>query len=74
MFWMKSNKPEGVDVSFLERLKRLENKVSMLEGDILNLNTSVSSIRLKILKKLQLKDAETEQTSQDLYNGMFPKS
>jgi len=72
-FWMKS-KPEGVDVPFLERLKKLETKVNMLENDLLNQATSISSIRSKIITKIMRKEAKDEETPQDLYNGMLIKT
>ncbi len=71
MFWNKKP-PEQVEVSFSQRLLRIESRLTLLEADILDLGTAQEIIRNKVLRKIQGKKApEDEDKPKDLYGGMF---
>ncbi len=70
MFWTKKP-PEQVEVSFSQRLLRIESRLTLLEADILDLGTAQEIIRNKVLRKIQGKKPEEEEKAKDLYGGML---
>lgn len=56
---VKPNVPDEIE----ERIKKLELKVRKLESESLDLNTTIDSLRNKVLRKIQDKRIEGEETS-----------
>lgn len=70
------NKKPSIDQDLTTevRLKKIEARLQILEGETLALNVSIDSIRNKVLKKIQFKkekEAEEEEKSKDLYSGVL---
>jgi len=72
-FWQTKTK-ENVEPTCLERVSRLEARITKLEAENLDLCTAIDIIRNKVLRKIQFKK-EVDDTSTDsttsMYNGML---
>jgi len=57
----------------LERLKKVETRLNLIEAEILDVATAQEIIRNKILRKIQYrkKELEGEESPKDLYNGIL---
>lgn len=60
------------DISSQKRIMELEKRVTLIENDILNIVVTQEQLRTKLLKRLQGKKKEEEET-QDIYNGILLK-
>lgn len=67
MLWFKK---ENEEITLLERVKKLEAKVARQDNEILDLVTATDIIRNKVLRKIQFKKIEKED-SKEPYNGML---
>jgi hypothetical protein len=70
MWFFTKKQPKNVEFTPIERLQRLETRVSLLEANTLDLATGQEIIRNKVLRKIQFKQ-EKEEPAKDLYAGMF---
>ena len=62
------------DLTLTKRIAKVESRLTSIEAEILDLATAINIIRNKVLKKIQFKNPEKEEESEDLYNGMLLKS
>jgi len=69
MFW---NKPKNVEQALVDRVSKLETRLTRLEAEILDVATAQDIIRNKVLRKIQnKKEEEPTEKPKDLYNGML---
>lgn len=74
MFWIKKKLIENVPDTLLERVSKLEKRLTRVEAEILDVATAQDIIRNKVLRKIQSKKSEVdEEETKDLYNGVLIK-
>jgi len=71
--WLFSKK--NVELTFQERLLKVETRLSLFETEIMDLATAQNILRNKVLKKIQFKNPkEDDEESKDLYNNQLIKT
>ncbi len=73
MWIFNKKKTEKDPETLLERVSRLEKRITRVEAENLDLMTAISILRDKVLRKIQFKNPkeEPEAESKDIYKGML---
>lgn len=66
-------KEENVDMTILQRIKKLEIRCTSLEADTLALATAQDIIRNKVLKKIQKPRVEENEEENEVYPDGLPR-
>ena len=72
MFWIKQKKEENVPKTYESRLNSIESRILKVESEILAVTIDQKIIRDKVLRKIQFKREEEEETDKiDPYRGVL---
>jgi archaellum component FlaC len=72
MFWAKINGKKEDETS-IERVKRLETRLTRVEAEILDVATAQDIIRNKVLRKIQVKKEVEEEEESGTWAGIPTK-
>lgn len=70
MLWFNKRELKD-DETCLDKIKRIESRITRMEAEILDVATAQDIIRNKVLRKIQYKQDEKEEVKEDKYKGIL---